>query len=59
MADRQALTRLKQRLEAHGYMTDPSITMALYLSQALNKPLLVEGPAGVGKTEVLRSSPRC
>ncbi len=54
MHDRPALTQLRERLESYGYMTDPSITMALYLSQALNKPLLVEGPAGVGKTEVAK-----
>ena len=36
-------------------MTDAAIATALYLSLTLGKPLLVEGPAGVGKTEIAKS----
>src|SRR5215211_7800701 len=36
------------------YIADAGIATALYLSMALGKPLLVEGPAGVGKTEIAK-----
>lgn len=42
-------------LEAQVYIADAAIATALYLSMALGKPLLVEGPAGVGKTEIAKS----
>src|SRR5215467_2808954 len=41
-------------LEQQVYVTDTGIATALYLSMALRKPLLVEGPAGVGKTEIAK-----
>ncbi len=41
-------------LAAFGYIADPEIATALYLSQQLKKPLLVEGPSGVGKTEIAK-----
>jgi len=41
-------------LEQQVYVTDAAIATALYLSMALGKPLLVEGPAGVGKTEIAK-----
>ena len=37
-----------------GYITDHSVVMSVFLSLQLNKPLLVEGPAGVGKTEIAK-----
>lgn len=42
------------RLEAESYIADPSIGTALYMAQHLGRPLLIEGRAGVGKTEVAR-----
>ncbi|NKB71855.1 MAG: AAA domain-containing protein [Candidatus Latescibacteria bacterium] len=45
---------LQQMLQAQNYIAEPEITTALYLAQTLNKPLLVEGPAGVGKTEIAK-----
>lgn len=39
----------------HGYITDDGVSMSLFLSLQLNKPLLIEGPAGVGKTEVAKA----
>jgi MoxR-like ATPase len=42
-------------LEEQLYITDPGVATALYLSMALGKPLLVEGPAGVGKTEIAKA----
>jgi MoxR-like ATPase len=41
-------------MHAQGYITDENIAMSLYLSLRLDKPLLVEGPAGVGKTEIAK-----
>ena len=41
-------------LLANGYITDDSVAMSVFLSLQLNKPLLVEGPAGVGKTEIAK-----
>ncbi len=37
-----------------GYITDEAVSMSLFLSLQLNKPLLIEGPAGVGKTEIAK-----
>ena len=36
------------------YITTPKVETAIYLALVLEKPLLVEGPAGVGKTEVAK-----
>ncbi len=43
------------RLAAAGYLADKSIATSSFLAVALQKPLLVEGPAGVGKTELGRA----
>lgn len=40
----------RQRLLANGYLADATIADAVYLADRLDKPVLVEGPAGVGKT---------
>ena len=42
-------------LEEQIYIADAAVATALYLSMALGKPLLVEGPAGVGKTEIAKA----
>jgi MoxR-like ATPase len=44
-----------QRLEAAGYLTDDAIATTVFLADRLGKPLLVEGPAGVGKTELAKA----
>ena len=41
-------------LSSQGYITDDTVAMSIFLSLQLNKPLLVEGPAGVGKTEIAK-----
>jgi MoxR-like ATPase len=46
---------LKTALINHHYIASDEITIILYLSQQLDKPLLTEGPAGVGKTELAKS----
>src|SRR4051794_29075401 len=42
-------------LERAGYVPSRDIAVAAYLLDALEKPLLVEGPAGVGKTELAKA----
>ena len=46
------------RLAEAGYLTDASISMAALLAVRLERPLLSEGPAGVGKTELARAMAR-
>lgn len=48
------LKDIKQMLYEQGYITDDSVAMSVFLSLQLNKPLLIEGPAGVGKTEIAK-----
>jgi MoxR-like ATPase len=43
------------RLEGAGYLTDEAISTVVYLADRLMKPLLVEGPAGSGKTELAKT----
>jgi len=48
------LNDIKGMLYKQGYITDDSVGMSVFLSLQLNKPLLIEGPAGVGKTEIAK-----
>ena len=43
---------LMERLKATGYFIDPVMTRIVYLAAKLQKPLLLEGPAGSGKTQL-------
>ena len=51
---REEVRQIKRLLEEQVYITDAAVATALYLSITLGKPLLVEGPAGVGKTEIAK-----
>ncbi|MEZ4994519.1 MAG: MoxR family ATPase [Saprospiraceae bacterium] len=48
------LERLRQLLQDQAYITDDSIVLSVFLARQLQKPLLIEGPAGVGKTEIAK-----
>ena len=43
---------VEESLRADGYITDPVTVTAVYLAAALHRPLLLEGPAGSGKTQL-------
>ena len=45
---------LQASMRAHGYVAERSIVTAVHLARAMEKPLLIEGDAGVGKTEVAK-----
>ena len=46
---------VRKRLAAAGYIASNAIATTVFLASELGKPLLVEGPAGVGKTELARA----
>jgi len=46
----QSIQDIQKSFKAHNYIADDKLATALHLVMALQKPLLVEGPAGVGKT---------
>lgn len=52
---REEVRQIQRTLEAQTYIADAAIATALYLSMTLGKPLLIEGPAGVGKTEIAKA----
>lgn len=54
MSTNDALLRLTEQLKELGYIADRSLVMTLHLAQLLKKPILLEGPAGVGKTEIAK-----
>lgn len=50
-----SVEEVRERLSAAAYLPSDAIATTCYLADALGKPLLVEGPAGVGKTELAKA----
>jgi len=48
------IAQLLDQLDREAYVADPAIATSLHLALELRKPLLVEGHAGVGKTEIAK-----
>ena len=48
------LNELKQKMDAAHYIYDDTLATVLAVSLQLGRPLLIEGAAGVGKTEVAK-----
>jgi MoxR-like ATPase len=46
---------VRERLAEVGYLVDDAIATTVFLADRLGKPLLVEGPAGTGKTELAKA----
>lgn len=52
------IDELQQALAAHDYIADRPLATAIFLALKLQKPLLLEGEAGVGKTEIAKTLAR-
>lgn len=50
-----SVSDVAERLAAVGYLASTAVATTVYLADRLGKPLLVEGPAGVGKTELAKA----
>src|SRR5207253_10479077 len=51
---RPEIAALQEAMERQGYIADPAIATALFLAREMRRPLLIEGDAGVGKTEIAK-----
>src|SRR6059036_20909 len=51
----QSVEELEHALRANAYLAERGLATAIYLAVSLDKPLLLEGEAGVGKTEVAKA----
>jgi MoxR-like ATPase len=54
----ESIDALQAALAGNAYIADRSLTTAIFLALKLNKPLLLEGEAGVGKTEIAKTLAR-
>ena len=51
---RPEVRAMQAAMEREGYIAEPAIATAVYLARTMRKPLLIEGDAGVGKTEIAK-----
>ena len=49
-----SVAQVEEHLREQGYICDRKIATVVFLAHKLEKPVLVEGPAGVGKTELAK-----
>ena len=54
----ESVAEVREGLGRVGYLADEPAALVSYLAQRLGKPILVEGPAGVGKTELAKAISR-
>src|SRR5262249_56631892 len=54
----EEIRSMQAAMERCGYIAEPAIATAVYLAKEMQKPLLVEGEAGVGKTEIAKALAR-
>ncbi|MCS7145620.1 MAG: MoxR family ATPase [Nitrososphaerota archaeon] len=54
LLEKLTIDTLIEKLEKHLYVADRSLATALYLAIKMNKPLLIEGEPGCGKTEIAK-----
>ncbi len=52
---REEVRKIQEMLRSQVYITDAAVATSLYLAMTLGKPLLIEGPSGVGKTEIAKA----
>ena len=57
-AELETIEATRDGLAAAGYLADERTALVAYLAGQLGKPVLVEGPAGVGKTELAKALSR-
>ena len=55
----ESVEDVRGSLERAGYICSKLIATVVFLAQATHKPVLIEGPAGVGKTELAKAAARC
>jgi MoxR-like ATPase len=53
-----SVAEVREALAEVGYLADEPASLVCYLAQRLGKPVLIEGPAGVGKTELAKALSR-
>jgi len=52
----QSVEDIQQQFEEHNYICNSQIATCAYIAYNLQKPIMVEGPAGVGKTELAKTT---
>ena len=50
-----SITDAREKLASTGYLVDEALATVVYLGDALGKPIMLEGPAGTGKTELAKA----
>lgn len=50
----KSIDHVNEELAKHSYISNAEIDMSVYLANSLQKPILIEGPPGVGKTEIAK-----